>query len=100
MNNFLLDGCLSISNSLTENSVCPCTLSRKNSLFHDTPKGATASAIICSIMETAKAFGLDVEKYLGHLLSKMPECVKNSDGIEALLPWSASIKGLCASNHI
>lgn len=99
MNNFLLDGRLSISNSLTENSVRPYTLIRKNSLFHDTPNGATASAIICSIMETAKASGLDVEKYLEHLLSKMPECA-NSDGIEALLPWYPSIKELCASKQM
>jgi len=100
MNNFLLDGRCSISNALTENSVRPYTLIRKNSLFHDTPKGATASAIICSIMETAKASGLDVQKYLEHLLSKMPGYIKNPDGIETLLPWSAPVKELCTSNHI
>lgn len=99
MNNFLRDGRCSISNALTENSVRPYTLIRKNSLFHDTPKGATASAIICSLMETAKASGLDVQKYLEHLLVKMLGCLNEPEGIEGLLPWSESVKELCASNQ-
>ena len=95
MNNFLLDGRISISNALTENSVRPYTLIRKNSLFHDTPKGATASAIICSLMETAKASGLDVQKYLEHVLLQMPDRMKESAGIEDLLPWSEDIQNVC-----
>lgn len=98
MNNFLLDGRCEISNALTENSVRPYTLIRKNSLFHDTPKGAEASAIICSLMETAKASGLDVQKYLEHLLIKMPGCLNEPAGIEDLLPWSKNIQKLCALN--
>ena len=99
MNNFLLNGRISISNALTENSVRPYTLIRKNSLFHDTPKGATASAIICSLMETAKASGLDVEKYLEHLLLKMPDRIKESAGIKDLMPWSKEIQQLCKSKQ-
>lgn len=98
MNNFLLDGRISISNNLTENSVRPYTLIRKNSLFHDTPKGATASAIICSLMEIGKALNLDVQKYLDYLLTKRPGHTNGSEGLNELMPWSESVQTLCASN--
>jgi len=76
-----------ISNNLTENSVRPYTLIRKNSLFHGTPKGATASAIICGIVETAKANNINVQKYLEHLLLVLPG-YEESAGMEQLMPWS------------
>jgi transposase len=98
MINFLLDGRCEISNALTENSIRPYALIRKNSLFHDTPKGARASAITCSLIETAKASGLNVQKYLEHLLLKMPDFKDKSAGIEELLPWSESMQALFASN--
>ncbi len=91
MNNYLLDGRCSISNNWTENSVRPYTLIRKNSLFHDTPKGATASAIICSIIETAKANNLNVQKYLEYLLLSMPD-YEESAGVEELMPWSDAVQ--------
>lgn len=91
MNNYLLDGRCSISNNWTENSVRPYTLIRKNSLFHDTPKGATASAIICSIIETAKANNLNVQKYLEHLLLAIPD-YEESAGMEELMPWSDAVQ--------
>ena len=95
MMNFLLDGRIEISNNLTENSVRPYTLLRKNSLFHDTPKGATASAIICSLMETAKANGLDVQKYLEFLLHEMPDRLTESADAKDLLPWSKLAQSQC-----
>jgi transposase len=98
MNNFLLDGRIEISNAITENAVRPYALIRKNSLFHDTPKGARASAITCSLIETAKACGLNVQKYLEHLLIKMPGLVDKPAGIEDLLPWSKSMQELFANN--
>ncbi len=91
MNNYLLDGRCSINNNWTENSVRPYTLIRKNSLFHDTPKGATASAIICTIIETAKANKLNVQKYLEHLLLVIPD-YEESAGMEELMPWSNAIQ--------
>ncbi|MGF7003469.1 transposase domain-containing protein, partial [Ohessyouella blattaphilus] len=75
-------------------------LIRKNSLFHDTPKGATASAIICSIIETAKAAGLDAENYLDHLLSEMPGRLNDPDGIEDLFPWSDTVQKKCVRKSI
>ncbi|WP_236013085.1 transposase domain-containing protein, partial [Heyndrickxia sporothermodurans] len=42
---------------------------RKNFLFSNTPKGARASAIIYSIVETAKENGLNPYYYLRYLLT-------------------------------
>lgn len=100
MNNFLLDGRLSISNALSENAIRPYTLIRKNSLFHDTPKGATASAIACSLIEIAKASNLDVLKYLEHVLTEMRGYNGNPDGIERFAPWNKEIQQLCGSKPI
>lgn len=58
MENYLLDGRCALSNNAAENAIRPFTVGRKNWLFSDTPKGASASAAVYSIIETAKANGL------------------------------------------
>ena len=68
LENYLLDGRCSISNNIAENAIRPFVTGRKNWLFADSTKGATASAAIYSIVETAKANGLDVFLYLEQLL--------------------------------
>ena len=73
MENYLLDGRCALSNNAAENAIRPFTVGRKNWLFADTPKGATASAAIYSIIETAKANGLNVYTYLEFLLMWMPD---------------------------
>ena len=50
-----------------ENQICPFTVGRKNWLFSDTPAGAKASAVIYSIVETAKANNLAPE-----IISRFP----------------------------
>ncbi|MGL4799411.1 MAG: IS66 family transposase, partial [Cellulosilyticaceae bacterium] len=60
MENYLLDGRCSISNNLAENIARPYAVGRKNFLFHDTVKGAKASAIIYSLIETAKANNINI----------------------------------------
>ncbi|MDL2254516.1 IS66 family transposase, partial [Ruminococcaceae bacterium OttesenSCG-928-I18] len=64
---YLLDGRLEISNNRAENSIRPFVVGRKNWLFANTPRGARASAIIYSIVETAKENGLDPYNYLCYL---------------------------------
>ena len=56
---YLDDGCLEITNNRAERSIKPFVISRKNFLFANTPRGAKASAIMFSIIETAKENGLD-----------------------------------------
>ena len=70
---FMEDGNIPISNNLAENSIRPVVVGRKNFLFCGSPGGAGATACIYSIVETAKANGLDPHKYIEYLLKKMPE---------------------------
>ena len=67
---------------------------RKNWLFSDTPNGAYASSLVYSMVETAKANGLNPEAYLNHILTMLPErFMKNPDvAIDDLMPWDTSIR--------
>jgi len=67
LENFLLDGRLELSNNRAERSIKPFVIDRKNFLFANTPRGAKASAIMFSIIETAKENGLNPFKYLVHV---------------------------------
>ena len=64
MENYLKDGRCAISNNVAENAIRPFTVGRKNWLFCDTPKGADASAVIYSIVETAMSNCINVRDYL------------------------------------
>ena len=79
----------SISNNAAENAIRPFTVGRKNWLFADTPKGADASAAVYSLIETAKANGLNVYAYLEYLLLYMPgsEWQTCPAELDALMPW-------------
>ncbi|WP_422379858.1 IS66 family transposase [Marinicellulosiphila megalodicopiae] len=76
-----------IDNNLAENAVRPFVIGRKNWLFSDTQKGATASANLYSLIETAKANGLNTFEYLEKVLTDLPNA-KTVEEIEALLPWN------------
>lgn len=97
MENYLLDGRCSLSNNAAENAIRPFTVGRKNWLFADTPKGASASAAIYSLVETAKANGLNVYAYLQHLLLYMPsaEWQQYPEELDELLPWSPEVQAQC-----
>ena len=60
---------------------------RKNWLFSDTPAGAEASARLYSLVETAKANGLEPYAYLRRVFTDLPQAQTLED-IEALLPWN------------
>jgi len=86
LENYLLDGRLEISNNRAERSIKPFVIGRKNWLFANTPRGARASAVIYSIIETAKENGLKPYDYLKTLLGTMPKTSANQ--LDLLLPWS------------
>jgi len=69
---YLLDGRLEISNNRAERSIKPFVIDRKNFLFANTPRGAKASAIMFSIIETAKENGLNPFAYLTYIFQKAP----------------------------
>lgn len=99
MENYLLDGRLSISNNAAENAIRPFAVGRKNWLFSDTPKGASASAAVYSLIETAKANGLNVYTYLEYLLLYMPgtDWQNHPEELEDLMPWSEAVKAECGN---
>ena len=82
-------GHLPIDNNRAENAIRPFVIGRKNWLFSDTPKGATASAQIYSLIETAKANDQEPYAYLRHILERLPQAT-SVEGYEALLPWNCS----------
>ena len=65
---------------------------RKNWLFMSTAKGARASAIIYSIIETANANNLQVEKYLTYLMEYLANTeIKTEEVILPVMPWSSEL---------
>jgi transposase len=94
---FLEDGRIPISNNLCEANIKPFATARRAWLFADTPKGATANAVLYTLVETAKANGLDVYEYLKYLLEEMPnnDHLQNPYILEQYLPWSPDIPDHC-----
>lgn len=95
--NYLLDGNCSISNNLAENSIRPFTIGRKNWLFSGSPRGAEASAGIYTLIETAKANGLNPWKYIKFILSDIPgtSFLEYPEYLEEYMPWDPMIQKLC-----
>ena len=95
---FMLDKELS-NLSKSERAIRPFTIGRKNWVMIDTIKGAEASAIIYSIVETAKANNLRTYDYLKLLLTEIPNHMddKNFDYFENLMPWSDYVQEKCHS---
>lgn len=95
MENYLLDGRLSLSNNAAENAIRPFVTGRKNWLFADTPKGAAASAAVYSLVETARANGLEVFSYLQELLANMTQWDHTDEYLEDLMPWLEFSRSQC-----
>ena len=87
---FLNDGHIPLSNNLAERAVKPFVICRKNFLFSNTHNGAEASAIIFSVIQTAKMNGLDPFMYLYQVFCQIWK-TKQKD-IEKLLPWSEEME--------
>ena len=94
---YLQDGHCDVSNNTAENSIRPFTVGRKNWLFSNSPKGAKASAIVYSLIETAKANDLDPERYLKYLFEKLPntENFKDAETLDQYLPWATEPQEKC-----
>jgi len=83
-------GDLPIDNNAAENKIRPFVVGRKAWLFSDTPAGAHASAVIYSLVQTAKANGLEPYSWLRRVLRDLP-AAKTVEAVEALLPWNLRI---------
>ncbi|MBK5969354.1 MULTISPECIES: IS66 family transposase [Thiorhodovibrio] len=84
---FLDHGEVEIDNNQAENAIRPFVVGRKNWLFAGCPEGAQTSALLYSLIETAKANKLEPRAYLNHLFEQLP-LAKTPQAIEALLPFN------------
>lgn len=97
---FLTNGYVPMDNSASERAIRPFTIGRKNWVIIDSIRGAQASAVIYSIVETAKLNKLNVFCYLEHLLTELPKLADEKGDIgtsklEPLLPWSDQLPEKC-----
>ncbi len=84
---YVENGSLSIDNNATERAIRPFVIGRRNWLFADTQKGAAASANLYSLIETAKANGIEPYTYLRYLFKALP-AAQSAAQLEAILPWN------------
>ena len=97
---FLEDGEVPIDNSASERAIRTFCLGKKNWMFHNTAKGASSSAMVYSISETAKLNELRPYYYFKYLLTELPKCCDEKGNIEPadldyLMPWSESLPAEC-----
>lgn len=97
---YLEDGNCVISNNIAENSIKPFTVGRKNWEFCGSPEGAKASACVYTLVETAKANGLNPYKYLEFILSRIPgsNFKTNPKVLDLMLPWDSLIQKTCKAD--
>ena len=93
LKNVFLDGRLELSNNRAERGIKPFVIGRKNWLFSSSQKGAKASSVVYSIIETAKENNLRPFKYLRLLFDTLPN--STVDNLDFLMPWSSSLPGAC-----
>lgn len=77
---------------MSENAIRPFVVGRKGWLFSDTQAGAETSAIIYTMVESAKANGVNVYQYLKLLLEKQPNERMSDEELEGLAPWNPEVK--------
>jgi len=76
-------------------------ISRKNFLFCNAPDRATASAMIYSMIETARANNLKPFEYLAYLLKTLPNVdAKDQSMLDSLMPWSVELPESCRLNDM
>jgi len=99
LRSFLEDGDLPMDNNRAEQAIRNFVIGKKNWMMCDTIYGAKASAVLYSLVETAKANQLKPYEYLKYLLEVLPEKVqqKNQSFIDDLMPWSEKLPGTCKS---
>ena len=95
---YLEEGHLQIDNNAAERHIKPFVIGRKNWLFNQTPRGADASAILYSLVQTAIANNLEPFDYLSYLFTELPKLGRHyePEALDPFLPWNSAekIKGL------
>ncbi|WP_340124643.1 IS66 family transposase, partial [Methylobacter svalbardensis] len=91
---YLEDGNLQIDNNAAERHIKPFVIGRKNWLFNQTPRGATASALLYSLVQTAVANNLEPFDYLKYLFTELPILGRHyqPEALDQFLPWNLTEK--------
>jgi len=89
LSGYIKSGDINIDNNRAERAIKPFVIGRKNWMFCNTASGANASAILYSLIETAKANGLTPFNYLMFLLEELP---KQPDDLDCLMPWNVELE--------
>ncbi len=100
MMTYLEDGHCSLSNNMSENSIRPVTVGRRNWLFCDTTDGADASMVLYSLLETARSNRLNPQKYLEYLLEVRPNADMSDEELETFAPWNKQVQERCANKSV
>lgn len=87
---YVRDGRLPIDNNGIENAIRPFAIGRKNWLFSDTQHGATASANLYSLIESAQANRVHDFGYLKYVFSELPRVQCNGGDMSSLFPWNVT----------
>ena len=87
---YLEDGNLQIDNNAAERRIKPFVIGRKNWLFNQTPRGADASALLYSLVQTAVANNLEPFDYLKYLFNEIPKLGRHyePEALDQFLPWN------------
>ena len=98
---FLSDGNIPMDNNYAEQAIRPFTIGRKNFVLIESSRVANASAILYSLVETAKANNLNTFEYFNLLLTEIPKHMddKNLRFLDDLLPWSPRVQKECPSRY-
>ena len=98
---FLSDGNIPMDNNYAEQAIRPFTVGRKNFVLIESSRGANASAILYSLVETAKANNLNTFEYFNLLLTEIPKHMDDKDlrFLDDLLPWSTRVQNECPSRY-
>ena len=98
---FLSDGNVPMDNNYAEQAIRPFTIGRKNFVMIESSNGAKASAILYSLVETAKANMINTFEYFNLLLTEIPQHMDDKDlrFIDDLLPWSPRVQKKCPSRY-
>ena len=89
---YLEDGRCSFTNNLSENAIRPFAVGRRNWLFSNSVDGANTSAVVHTMVEMAKAYGLNIYGYLKFLLEHRPGKDMTDEQLAELAPWSEKLQ--------
>ena len=83
---FLDDGRIELDTNTVERAIRPICLSRKNALFASGDDGGARWAAVASLVETCKLNGVDPQRYITDVLTRLVNGWPNSR-IDELMPW-------------